>query len=185
MNLNQRLIIWLLLMTAMFTGSSMWSYGHLQSQKRLAEISARNQSKCQQIAQAIDDIRQHAQDIEPADDMNSLVQQIQKAASSANMPMQHVQRIRPSSPRRLGQSPYVQKATQLSLQDVTMQNAITFLHHLAMSQPNLNIQSMRITSPRSYQQETSATNTGETWKMEVGIASIAYVPEVKKRNNGQ
>ena len=95
MSLNQRLTLWLLLITMMLGGACLWTYQQLQTQKRLAKVEAINQDKCQQIAQAIDDIRQKAQAMEPADEMSSLVQHIQSAASQAGMPMQHVQRIRP------------------------------------------------------------------------------------------
>ncbi|MFG0250497.1 MAG: hypothetical protein ACF8OB_16550 [Phycisphaeraceae bacterium JB051] len=180
MNLNQRLTLWLMLITMMLGGACFWAYQKLETQKRLATVEAKNQDKCQQIAQAIDEIRQKAQTMEPADEMSSLVQHIQSAASQAGMPMQHVQRIRPSSARRIGQSPYVQKPTQLSLQDVTLKNAVSFLHQLSSTQADMQIKSLRMTAPRLQQGVIANATTSETWNMEVGLASIAYVPQVSK-----
>ena len=182
MSFTQRLTLWLLLITMLLSGVCLWSYQQLILQKRLAQITANDQNKCEKIAQTIQSIQQQAQSLQPADDMNSLVQQIQQAASQAAMPMNHVQRIRPSSPRRLGQSPYVEMPTQLSLQDVTMKNAITFLHHLADAQPDMQIQSLRITSPRSQRSPNTPANMPETWQFQVGLASLAYLPQTNSKN---
>lgn len=177
MNPIQRLTFWLVMMLFLLGIAGIWSFEFMQTQRRFAQLQANDTLKCQAIADKISMIRSKAEDQLPVDDMNTLVQLIQQAASEASMSMNHVQRIRPSSSRRIGQTPYIQTPTQLSLNQVSMQDTVTFLHHLATNQSNLQIQSLRFTYPSNRQPTPK-----ETWQVEVGLASITYDPQKRNSN---
>lgn len=174
MNQSQRLTIWIVMLTAVFALAGFWTYQYMLEQKRFAQVTANNVLECQTIAKQIEKLRTKTHDDQPVGDMNTLVQLIQQSASLAGMPMNHVQRIRPSSARRIGQTPYIENPTQLSLNQVTMKDTVSFLHHLASNQPSLQIQSLRLTD-NSGRQPTPE----EAWQVEVGLASITYEP-IKK-----
>lgn len=175
MNNSQRLMIWIAIMIPLMGLACFWSWQQMQKQQHIANLSANDQLQCQVIAQKIQALLDTAQTKHPDDDMSTLVQQIQTAAKLTPMPMNHLQRIRPSSPQRIGQSPYVETATQLSLNHITLKNAVTFLHHLANLPASPYIQSLRMTENR----KNPAANT---WQIEVGLATKVYAPQVRKKN---
>jgi Tfp pilus assembly protein PilO len=172
MSMTQRLTMWLLIMLLGMSVICFWSWQQMQEQHRIAQLTANDELQCKAIGDQISQLRDAAQSRRPDEDMNTLVQQMQQAASQSSMPMSHVQRIRPSAERRIGQSPYVEKPTQLSLSNITLPQAVAFLHHLATLQPDLQIQSLRITEDRRNQ-------TSDQWQIEVGLANVIYSPPVK------
>ena len=173
MSQAQRLTVWLVVMLLCMTALCFWSWQQLQTQQHLAKATVNDQLKCQRLASEIQAIRDTAQTQKPEDQINTLVQQIQQAADQASMPMSHVQRIRPATQRRMGQSAYLEKPTQLSLSNITLQKTIAFLHHLVSLQPDLQIQSMRLTEARK-------NPTSNLWQVEVGLATVVYAPVVRK-----
>jgi len=174
----QRLTIWLSVMLLCMSILCFWSWGQMQEQQRIAQITVTDQLNCQILKSEIQAIQESAQTRKPSDDMNTLVQQIQQAASNAQMPMSHVHRIRPATQRRIGQSPYLEKPTQLSLSNITLKSTVTFLHHLASLQPDLQIQSMRITEDRR-------NPTSDLWQVEVGLANVIYAPQASSTNHSK
>lgn len=175
MNMTQRLTVWLFVMLLGMSGICLWSWQQMQTQHRIAQMSANDDLQSQAFADEITHLQNIAHSRRPDEEMNTLVQMIQQAAKQAAIPMSHVQRIRPSAERRMAQSPYVQKPTQLSLNSLTLPKAVAFLHHLATLQQNLHIQSIRITAPRN-----DLKNNTDTWQFEVGLANIIYSPQTDK-----
>lgn len=179
MSMTQRLMMWLLLMFLGMSAICFWSWQQMLEQRRIAQLTANDQLECQALCDQITRLRTATQNRRPDEEMNTLVEQIQQAAGQAAMPMSHVQRIRPSTERRIGQSPYVEKPTQLSLSNIKLPLAVAFLHHLATRQPDLQIQSLRITEDRR-------NASSDQWQIEVGLASVIYSPPANpstRKNN--
>ena len=87
-------------------------------------------------------------------------------------------RIGPQPPRRLADSVYLEKPTQVSVRQLTLQQLITFLHDLSDDSSNLWVPSLRIRSSQV------ATVAGR-WDAEMTVSYLIYSPIQPAGTGGQ
>lgn len=110
--------------------------------------------------------------------LDLLAQLIERAADEATIPRRSLDRIWPQPAQRLGDSAYQRKPTQLLVRDVTLPQAVGFLHGMASGPSPLSIDSLRLTAPPG-----SAQSQGgglERWNLETTVSHLLYKPIVSE-----
>ena len=106
-----------------------------------------------------------------------LARLIERAADQARVPRQSLDRIWPQPPRRISDTPYQRKATQLFVREITLAQAIGFLHGLTSSDLPLSIDAVRLSAPRNPPTVHSmATDMPELWTLETTVSHLLYQP---------
>lgn len=117
-------------------------------------------------------------------ELTFLARLIEHAADQAQVPRQSLDRIWPQPPRRVGKTAYQRKSTQLLVRDVSLPQAIMFLHGLATGPSPLSIDALRLSAPRTATTTIASTagnarpTTAEAWTLEVTVSHLLYQPSV-------
>jgi len=172
----------LIVAAALFAAVSYWQLLAAQTE---AQISSRLLSESHGYAQQIEQGRSSPAVVsDQAMELTLLAHLIERAADEAGVNRQALDRIWPQPPRRVGDSPYLRKATQLVVRDVTMAQGIGFLHRLTTGDSPMNLDALRLSAPRA---STSAAGGSlsasrrrsqepETWTLEATVSQLIYHP---------
>lgn len=126
----------------------------------------------QQLQQQILSLRQRPQRVESQELLEpELARKIESAATAANLPTSAFDRIDPQSPQRVGNTPYLELTTRLSLRQVPLASLLGFLYNVSTDEVNLSVKEIRLSAPRS-----DAESAGEAWNAEVALAYWIYAP---------
>lgn len=171
MSPTRRQMLLLILLAVLLGALGFWAYGRFDSARSAAITAWQDAQACDQLAQRIAQAR-HKPDLAGADEIETsvLVKQLEAAAKKANLPSAAIVRVWPEPARRLGDSVYKEKTTQIVLRNVTLQQATGLLSGVSLGSRNLYTKSLRITAPRD---SSSGSNT---WAVEAVIAYLVYSP---------
>jgi hypothetical protein len=106
----------------------------------------------------------------------SLAQTIEASAVASGLAREQVARIEPHAPRRLGDSDYLEHATVVQLDNVTLSQLATTLAALrsgAAGPEQLRVSSLRISAP--YQDDSPGGV--EPWNAELTLTYLVYSPK--------
>jgi hypothetical protein len=106
----------------------------------------------------------------------ALAESIEKSAAAANVPQEKLARIEPQQPRRSGDSDYLEHATVVQLDGVTLAQLATTLTALRASgagHEQLRVSTLRIAAP--YQ--TAESQGEEPWNVELTLSYFVYSPK--------
>lgn len=147
-----------------------WSYGVLASSRQAALEASDDLATCRKLATRIQALRQKpsvagTRELEPTE----LSKQIEEAAKGAGIPAERLVRVWPEQARRVGNSPYKEKPTQVLLRGVSVQQTVTMLHALASSDSGLQVKSLRVIAPREGER-------ADGWTVETTVASLIFAP---------
>lgn len=116
-------------------------------------------------------------------ELTLLARLIERAADGAGVPRQALDRIWPQPIRRVGDTAYQRKSTQLVVRGVTLPQAVQFLHALTQSDTPLSIDTLRLSAPRIAPRITAGSHsdespggTAETWTLETTVSHLLYQP---------
>ena len=76
--------------------------------------------------------------------------------------------VTPRSPRRVGESPYIHKPTELRLNGLSLNQLVTFLHHLT-SDSSLTVSDLRLVQP-------TQPAPRFVWNAEATVSYLIYSP---------
>jgi HPt (histidine-containing phosphotransfer) domain-containing protein len=161
-----------------FLAVVLWCLWQFQKNQSAAMNAARDLEACVNAASRIHTLRQRPS-LAGLEQLQSteLSRRIEQATRSANIdPARSLLRIVPESPRRLGDSPYKEAPTQVSLRQVTMQQLIGFLYTLTPSDSGLQARSLRLSVPRQ-------TDSSDDWEVEATITYLIYSPQSANTTN--
>jgi hypothetical protein len=168
--MNRRLAILTGAAAVLLAGAALWAYGEMSSRRAQASAAQADLADCGRMAQRIRDLRDRparaAEHEHLAAETTGLVEE---AARSAGIAPESLFRIVPEAPRRIGDSAYKEKPTQVLLQKVTVRQLVQLMHRLLSTDVGLRAHSIRLTAPR---QETG----GETWTAELVLTYLIYDP---------
>jgi hypothetical protein len=103
-----------------------------------------------------------------------ITQMIDAASQKAKIAPAKLVRITPNPPRRVGESVYKEKPTQILLKEVTLSQVVEMLYDLSQGENPLIPKSIRLTTPRNQ-------DTGNLWDGEIVLTYLIYdPPETKK-----
>lgn len=166
--MNRRKAILLSILAVCLIAVSYYSYDNMISCKEATLASASDLSLCREMIQSIDQYRQRpalASEHELlATQTNSL---IEKTAIGAGISKRSLIRITPEPARRLEDSSYKDKPSQILLRDVNLKQMVPFIHKLLSA--GLNAKSIRLVSPKP-------DDTGQLWTMEITMSYLVYDP---------
>ena len=167
---HRSLILWGSL-AAMLMALSVWHYFGLINAKKMAVQTVEDLVACRHLASRIQSLSQQpvragTQEFR----FKELISQIEKAAQTAVISPDSLVRIWPEPARRIGDTPYQQKPTQILLRQVSLEQVVKLLHSLAFSDLGLRVDAIRLTSPRGEE-------TGNTWTVEATLTYHIYVPK--------
>ena len=146
------------------------TYGQWQSSKQSAVAAASNLERCEQLAAAIKQLRSKPSLANSAQEpISDLAPQLELAASSAKIAAQRLLRIDPESPRRVGDTPFLQVSTHVDIRGATLRELLTMLHSLLSSNPTLRVTFIRLSVPRE-------EIIDERWNVELTLTYFVYSP---------
>lgn len=162
---------------------------HLQQQRSASQTAAEQLAEAQELAARISALRERpAQAGTEAMEVSDLTRLIEGAAEASGIDRDQLVRIWPSPPRRVGDSPYQEVATQVLLRHCTLEQLARFM--LLVSEDvdahRLRVASLRLSAPRSEAASGSRTPSGSRqsaaqdgpnrWSADVTLAYLIYAP---------
>jgi len=103
---------------------------------------------------------------EPSGEITGLVE---AAATSAGIPAAKLLDIVPQPPARVGDSDYKEKATQVTLKDVTLEQVVKLMHGVVTGRRGLRAKWLRLDA-------RSGEEGGSPWTAEFGLTYMIYDP---------
>lgn len=155
---------------AMLALTATWSVRAMMTRRAAALIAADDLGECGRLAASIESLRDKPK-IASAQDMGIelLGQRIAAASQQAKLDPQSLEGVYPQGPRRLGNTPYVQKPTTLTLRNVKLPQLAAFLYHLTEGESGLNVRDLRLRVPRG-------DSPSDVWDAEATITCLIYQP---------
>lgn len=186
---GKRIAIYAVLITVVLILGLFWCYGRLQSQREAATTAARNLRTCRRLIQQIKHLQQQpAMASSQAIHLTDLTSQIEQVANRVHIDPEQLDRIWPEPSRRVGDSAYKEKPTDVLLENVSLKQLTGFLCDLVAEDRRLRISSLRLISPQSddafADTGTSPGNSGNSsaksrvdrWSVEMTIGDLVYAP---------
>ena len=171
----QPLVPLMVVFAAVFAGS-----GAIAFRTSMAESTRTQQQlvEAQQYAQTILRYRDAPDKIADEEiETTLLARLIEEAAEKSGVGAASLERIWPQAPRRVGDSAYLRKGTQLILREATLANTVNFLNLLEASETPLSIDALRMNPGRNPQHKAlSGSAATETWTFELTVSYLIYRP---------
>ena len=166
---RHRLTLGLLLLVVLVAIAG-WSWYRMNGYRQDARVAVADLAECQRLAAQIQSLRQRPNRAGAAEvQINELANAIESAADTASLPRQNLIRIWPENARRIGETPYKTKPTQVLIRGATLEQLTRFLHAIENHDYQLQVVSVRLTAPR----DQDATNL---WTAETTISYLIYDP---------
>ena len=166
MNRRQSILPGILTVCMMLVCS--YSYDSMSTCKNAALTSANDLVLCRGMATSI---KEYMQQPALASEHELLTAQtnslIEKAVVDAGISKRCLIRITPEPARRLDDSSYKDKPSQVLLREVTLKQMVPFIHNLLSA--GLNARAIRLVSPKP-------EDTGPLWTAEITMSYLVYDP---------
>ena len=147
-----------------------WSYTIYADARGGASSAAADEAESARLVGRIEQLRQRPAVAGTRElRVTELTARVEEAAAKAGCPEGSIVRIDPEGARRVEDSAYVEKPTQVLVRGVTMQQALTFLHSLAAGDGGLRLKSTRLA--------TVPGEEGDRWQVECTWAYVVYAPK--------
>jgi predicted Zn-dependent peptidase len=160
---------------ALLVLAAAWSYGMLARSRAAATGARADLEECRRLAAEIEGAaKRPALAAEHERVVTEVTGLVEEAAKFAQIPPEKIERITPEAARRVGDSVYTEKPTQVVLQDVTLKQVVELLHRLAASGRGLTPKSLRIVAPRG-------EDAGDLWTAELVVTYLIYDPPDTQR----
>jgi len=152
-----------------------WCYGDMARARGAAKRAAADLVECGRMAAAIENrSRQPAKASEHEQLAAETTGLIETAAKDADIELHSLIRISPEPPRRLGDTVYKEKPTQVFLKDITLKQLVGLVHNLLTSKNNLEVKALRLAAPRP-------DDTADNWTAELVLTYLIYDPPGKQQ----
>ena len=168
--MTNRTIILFSILAALLGLTTVWSYGHMASQKAAAR---RIQADLAQLRRKADRIKQLRETPIQATEYEQRTSEttglIEKAARVAKIHPEGLSRITPEPLRRIGDTVYKEKPTEIQLRKVTLKQFTTLTHALLGVDAGLRAKSIRLSAPR-------LEKSDNLWTAELVVTYLIYAP---------
>lgn len=175
---NREPLLWLVAVTLASVAAG-WSVLERSGAEAEAGYAAADAEQAAKYALKIQEFRASTDTVDDHELETTLVAQlIEHAADRAQISRQALDRVWPRPSRRIDDGPYQQKSTQVVVREVTLPQAVTFLHHLTDGPRKLRVDGLRLSAPRDAMNgdRDSPGSTPETWMLEATISQLIYNP---------
>ena len=168
--MSRRLSVLLSVLFVLLAVVAGWSHGLMSRARSRAQAARDDLKECYRLAAEVEGAkRRPALAAEHERVTTEVTGLIEEAAKGARIATEKIERITPQAARRLGDTVYTEKPTQVVLQDVTLKQAVEFLHGLASSGRGLFPKSLRIVAPRR-------EDAADLWTAEAVVTYLIYDP---------
>lgn len=161
-------------MLAGFVALSIWSYLQLKQNRGASAAAAASLQECRELAGQIHDLR--AQPLRAglwAHSRTELAERIEESANNAQVPFAHVMRIDPLGARRIDNTAYLQQATSVQLESITLKQLVTLVSSLTESDGGLQVPAIRLLVSKN---APRASTGAEIWDAEVTLTYLIFSP---------
>lgn len=179
---EKRMALYLVLLSLLLAGLCCWSAGLLSSARQEKLSAEADLARCRQIAGVLSSLQNRPAMLGGSrGETEELSRQVESAAQKASIPSQSIIRIWPEPARRVGESVYKEKPTQILLRKVSMQQIAGFLYALTGEGDVLSAKSIRLTPLQGDEgagagNASNAANPGNTWTADVSVSYFVYDP---------
>ena len=173
--MTRRTTVLFTLLAALLAGLAVWNCRFMTEKRRARSVALADLQRCRQIVWKIAALRRRPSMACDEERLSAeTIGLTEQAAKSAGIRTDKLTRITPAPPRRLGDTVYKEKPTQVLLKNVTLEQLVGMLYSLAGGEKGLHPKSLRLTAPR-------ADDCGETWNAELVLTYLIYDPPSSKR----
>jgi hypothetical protein len=169
--MNRRLRILLLLLAVLLAGLAAWAWQDLSASRQAAEAAWADLAACRSAA---DKIRAYRRRPTLATDTERLESEtrrlIEEAAKKAEIPVEDQQRISLEPSRRIGDTVYREKPTQVLLRKVTLRQVAALVYDLVAGEAGFTARSLHLSAPRE-------ADGGNTWTVDLVVTYLIYDPQ--------
>lgn len=164
------------LMLALLFAFAWQSTTWMLNQQSSARYAREDLLECERLASTIESLRTQPA-VAAVEDMGAqeLGQRIEAASRLAQVGPGAIERVSPQAGRRVGDSPYLAKPTQIVLRGVTLSQATTLLFHLT-DNTGLTVKDIRLRTPHG-----EAAN--QFWMAEATLTYLIYAPTTPARRD--
>jgi hypothetical protein len=168
--MTRRSGVLVIILACLLVAASLYCYLHMVEQAAAADAARLELQTCREMAQAIRQRRSRPAAISSSEPLaNETIGLIERHAQAAGIPPASLIRISPDPHRRVDDSAYKEKPTQIFLRAVTIEQLIQLVHGIDSEVGGLSAQAIRLSAPR-------ADDTGALWNAEVTVAYLFYDP---------
>ncbi len=173
---KRRIAVWLLL--GLLVGTA-WVWTLRQQAQRQYEAAAQQLTASRELAAHIQQARdQPTLAAEAQLAPSELAQRLAHTAAESGIAAEAIARVWPQPERRLGDSPYTTKPTEIHLNGITLAQTLELLTRLENDttlSPPMDVTALRIVAPRIASNNT-LDNAPETWSVDATLSQTLYRP---------
>lgn len=163
------------LMLAMLAATAAWNISWMFSQRDGTQQASDDLAACKELTAAILSQRDKpAVASAEAMGVQELGKRIEAASGRAQVPASSLEGVVPQTAHRVGDSPYLRKATSLSLRGVSPRQVATFLYCLT-DESGLSVRDLRLSTPHG-------GGAGGAWDAEATLTYLIYSPAKTRRD---
>lgn len=170
MNDHRRPIILVGAMLLLLAITAAWAGRWQADQKRQAERAASDLAEATRIAAQLEQLRAEPTVVASKDlEIKELGQIIESAAKKVLLADGAISNVYPRGPRPVGDTPYIERATDIKVQQVTLAQLSGFLYYLSHD-AGLNVRDLRLNVPRRQARP-------DQWDADVTLTYMLYAPQ--------
>lgn len=175
MKRSRRLPILLALLVPALGGVAFYCWNHRETARTAARQAQADARICQQLVGRIQALEHgpslaEARQIDPVE-LTARIDQVARG-EDVQLPDRAVHEIDPQLPRRVRDTPYEEQLVHVELRNITLEQAVRFVHTLCSGQPGqapLHARRIELAShdPR---------DTGRLWRARIAVGYLIYNP---------
>ena len=168
--MKKRTGILIVIMTVLLLVTMLWAYGRMCDSRAVTLAAQTDLGECRNVAAKIQRYRHQPTVALQHERLSAeITGMVEAAANSAGIAADKLIRITPEPPRRLEDTVYKEKPTNVLLKDVALKQLVVLLHDLLSAEKGLNDDWLRITASRR-------DDTGDLWSAEFVVTHLIYDP---------
>lgn len=172
MNPRKRQAILVGVMLVLLAITALWSWGRYAAARDRAAAARESTAAVEALAESIEGLRrQPTMGVQALAD-TQLTAMLEASARAAGFdPESVILSIRPQPDRRVENTPYRQKTTELRLQRLTLRQLVRFLYDLSSRNPGLRVDGLQLSSP-------AGEGPAATWTVDpLTLSYLIYAPQ--------
>ena len=170
MTSGRRKAVALGVLSVILAGLALWANGQRSAARAQAERASRDLQACRKLARKIERLRHRPNQAGARElEFSVLNARVEGAARMAAVARDRIAGIQPKPARRVGNTVYNHKPTEILLDAVSMKQLVVFLHTLISGSPGLHVSSLRLSASRGQESQDS-------WAAEVVVSYLIYAP---------
>lgn len=147
-----------------------WAWMAFSDARDASIRASENTFKCEDFIQSIHTLQARpslaqTETIQSAE----LVRHIEQAVAKVQLPPQALIRVTPDTAQRIGDTPYMEKRTEVQLKDISLSQLVFFLHSLTQ-ESGLRSTAIRISAPRN-------ADSQNKWIADLTLSYWIYSPK--------